>query len=114
MKRVFSAGAEREKITPEPGVLLYGYNPDQVSYSVNDDLNITALAVAQDDITALMLTADNGDMSNALSDDFRKRLSEKTGVSVSELYCSFLTVTRSPNAVIPSACTAIRLVRALL
>ncbi|MBE6552041.1 MAG: hypothetical protein E7665_07890 [Ruminococcaceae bacterium] len=97
MKRVFSAGAAREKITPEPGVLLYGYNPHQVSHSVNDDLNVTALAIAEDDAVVLMLTADNGDMGNELSMDFRKRLSAECGVGVSNILISCTHTHSAPN-----------------
>ena len=43
---VFLAGAAREDTTPPVGTLLYGYNPHQESYSVHDNLTVTALAVS--------------------------------------------------------------------
>ncbi len=97
MKNTFSAGAAREIITPEVGTLLYGYNPHQESYSVNDDLNVTALALSENDTTALMLTVDNGDMGNSVSLDLRKRLSEECGVCVKNILVSCTHTHSAPN-----------------
>ena len=73
MNNSFFAGAAREITTPKIGTLLYGYRPDLVSKAVHDDLSVTALAVSQSGNTALLITAEVGDIQTALCDETREK-----------------------------------------
>lgn len=74
------AGAARRCITPPVGCCLYGYIPDFHSTSKNDDLNVTAVAFKEGSTAVIMLSADLGDVENAINDRVRDLIAEKTGI----------------------------------
>lgn len=51
-------GVAREIITPEVGGQIYGYYPDFLSETIEDDLNVTAFYFKQDNTQALMLSVE--------------------------------------------------------
>ena len=93
----FSAGAAREDITPAVGTLLYGYNPDTVSTSVHDPLQVTAVAFRQGTESALLLTVTVGDFATALSDEIRGGIGEELGLSADRIVIAATHTHSAPN-----------------
>ena len=94
---VFLAGAAREDTTPVLGTFLYGYRPDIACEAVHDPLSVTALAVSQGSKTALLLTAEIGDIQTALCDELREAISEHCGVDKSNIIVSSTHTHTAPN-----------------
>lgn len=94
---VFLAGAAREDTTPPVGTLLYGYNPHQESYSVHDNLAVTALAVSQYGKTALMLTCALGDLQTELSDKTAEKITAECGIPKEHILISSTHTHSAPN-----------------
>lgn len=96
-KSIFMAGAAREDTTPELGTFLYGYRPDIACKSVHDPLHITALAVSQNGETALLLTAEIGDIQTALCKKIIAEISAVSGVSEKNILISSTHTHTAPN-----------------
>ena len=97
MSNKFLAGASKKDITPPVGTLLYGYRPDLESTSVHDPLSVTALAVANEDETALLLTVEVGDINTALCDDTREKIASVCNVSPKHILISSTHTHSAPN-----------------
>ncbi|MCL2528001.1 MAG: neutral/alkaline non-lysosomal ceramidase N-terminal domain-containing protein [Defluviitaleaceae bacterium] len=74
------AGVAREKITPEVGGFLFGYNDHTQSQAVHDDLRVTALALKSGDDSVLLLSAEVCLINEPLCEEIRKKASEATGI----------------------------------
>lgn len=94
---IFRAGAAKEITTPPVGTLLYGYTPDTVSTSVHDDLSVTCLALSQHEETALLMTAEIGDIQTELTKEILKVLSEETGISERNMIIASTHTHSAPN-----------------
>lgn len=81
----FLAGAGRQVITPAVGARLYGYTPDVVSESVNDDLTASAFAFARGDVKALLISVTVCLVNTALSDEIRAAVAAATGVPAAHI-----------------------------
>ncbi len=90
-------GVGREVITPSVGGHLYGYNPDIISESVNDDLTVTAFYFEQDSKKALMLSICVCEINTALCDELRRMLEEKTGVPKENIMLCAIHTHSAPN-----------------
>ena len=97
MNNNFLAGAAREITTPKIGTLLYGYRPDLVSTSVHDDLSVTALAVSQNGKTALLITAEIGDIQTDLCDATREKIAAECGIDKNNILISSTHTHTAPN-----------------
>ena len=82
---ILKCGAAREDITPPVGTLLYGYNPHQVSTSIHDRLNLTAVLFGQRDEYALLVTMTVGDIQNELCGELRTIAGSELGLSPSRV-----------------------------
>ncbi len=91
------AGSAKEITTPPIGTLLYGYTPDMYSDSVHDDLSVTSLAISQHGKTALLITAEIGDMQTALCDETREKISDKTCVPKEHIIIASTHTHSAPN-----------------
>ena len=89
------AGFARVNITPPMGIFVEGYYKERYADGVLDDLEIDALALACGDSKALLLSIDHNGLDKESCTDFRKHISEKTGVSVESI---FISSTHSHNA----------------
>ncbi len=94
---IFKAGAAKEITTPPIGTLLYGYTPDTRSESVHDDLSVTCLAVSQHGETALIITAEIGDIQTELTNEILKILSDKNGISERNMIIASTHTHSAPN-----------------
>lgn len=94
---IFKAGAAKEITTPPVGTLLYGYTPDMVSTSVHDDLSVTCLAVSQHGKTALLITAEIGDLQTELCDETREKISQKTNIPREHIIIASTHTHSAPN-----------------
>ena len=63
MEQNLILGVARTIITPKVGTLLYGYRPDLVSESVNDDLTATAFYFKQGERVALLVSVTLGSVN---------------------------------------------------
>ncbi len=81
MKEQFKIGVAAEVITPPLGTLLYGYAFRRPAAVVNDDLRVSAIAVEQGDVKAIMISADVVSIGSDLGDRIRALVSEETGVN---------------------------------
>lgn len=93
----FMAGAARADITPAVGTLLYGYNPHQVSTSVHDNLNVTALAMRQGEDTALLMSITVGDFQTELCNEIREKIGETCGVPAGRIVIAATHTHSAPN-----------------
>lgn len=94
---IFLAGAAREDTTPELGTFLYGYRPDVACKSVHDPLSITALAVSQYGKTALLLTAEIGDIQTALCKELADEIAKKCNIDEKNILISSTHTHTAPN-----------------
>lgn len=96
-ENIFLAGAAREDTTPVLGTFLYGYRPDIACKSVHDPLHITALAVSQYSQTALLLTAEIGDIQTELCKKMIAEISSVSGVPERNILISSTHTHTAPN-----------------
>lgn len=90
-------GIGRELITPPVGGHLYGYNPDIISQSVNDDLSVTAFYFEQGSVKALMLSITVCEINTCLCTSIREMLQEKTGVPKENIMLCATHTHSAPN-----------------
>lgn len=74
-------GVARRIITPPVGGQLYGYSPDVMSDSVNDDLTVTAFYFKQNDTEALMISATVCLINTSLAQGILLKIEEGFGIS---------------------------------
>lgn len=96
-ENIFLAGASREDTTPEIGTCLYGYIPGNASTSVHDNLHVTSLAVSQNNKTALLISAEIGDIQNELTEVIRKKIAEETDVPEEHIIVASTHTHSAPN-----------------
>lgn len=94
---VFLAGAAREDTTPVLGTFLYGYRPDIACEAVHDPLSVTALAVSQNGETALLLTAEIGDIQTELCNGLREAISKHCNTDKRNIIVSATHTHTAPN-----------------
>lgn len=94
---IFLAGAAREITTPEIGTFLYGYRPDIAAESVHDDLSVTALAIRQGNETALMITAEIGDIQTELCKITIEKIAEFCAIPSKNIMISSTHTHTAPN-----------------
>lgn len=75
------AGAGREIITPPVGAFLYGYRPDVVSTSVNDDLTATVIALKYGDVSAALISVTVCLVQTAIADRIRREVGKAAGIA---------------------------------
>jgi len=80
MKDKLYLGVAERKITPEIGCQLYGYSPDVMSHSVNDDLTVTAFYFRQGETAALMISATVCLIQTELAEDILARIEARFGI----------------------------------
>lgn len=80
MDKKLLLGVSCTNITPEIGAHLYGYRPEFISTSINDDLTATAFFLQQDDIQALMISTTVCLINTALSDEIRSKINSCFGI----------------------------------
>ena len=79
-------GFARVNITPMMGIGLVGYFFERYADGVLDDIEINALAIACGKESVVILTIDNEGLSREVTTDFRKSISEATGLPVEAIY----------------------------
>ncbi len=94
---IFLAGAARKDTTPELGTFLYGYRPDIACKSVHDPLSVTALAVSQNGRTALILTAEIGDIQTELCGKLADEIAKHCNVDKRNILISSTHTHTAPN-----------------
>ncbi len=94
---IFLAGAAREDTTPELGTFLYGYRPDIACKSVHDPLSVTALAVSKCGETALLLTAEIGDIQTELGKELAEEIAKICGIDKRNILISSTHTHTAPN-----------------
>lgn len=80
MENQLRVGVGREIITPSLGTLLYGYAPGRPAESVNDDLRVTCLALADGERQAMLISADICTYGEENAEHLRVMIEEQTGI----------------------------------
>ncbi len=93
----FLCGFSREKVTPELGTKLYGYNPFTPCTEIHDDLFVNAAAFSSGETKALLISADNGDMQTELATSLRKECSDITGIPFQNIIITSTHTHCAPN-----------------
>lgn len=93
----FMVGVGRKNITPEIGAQLYGYSPDLVSESINDDLTATAVALQCGTTAALIVSVTVCLLQTKLTTQIRELLSDKLNITASNIYISATHTHSGPN-----------------
>lgn len=94
---IFLAGAASEDTTPELGTFLYGYRPDIACKSVHDPLSVTALAVSQHSQTALLITAEIGDIQTELCSELSEKIAKHCNIDKRNILISSTHTHTAPN-----------------
>ncbi|MCF7855248.1 MAG: neutral/alkaline non-lysosomal ceramidase N-terminal domain-containing protein [Candidatus Pacebacteria bacterium] len=81
-------GVGRGRITPPVGAMLMGYAPARAAETVHDELAVTAIALEQGQVKALLISADVCVIKDPQSTHFRTRISEATGVPFDNIILS--------------------------
>ena len=90
-------GVAREKITPEIGGQLYGYNPDVRSTSLADDLTVTAFYFVDGDKKALLITATVCLIKTEYANELLDRVSKQSGIEKSNIILAATHTHSGPN-----------------
>ena len=80
------AGYSRVDITPMLGIGVAGYYKPRYAEGILDVLEINALALACDEDRAVLLSIDHCGITQNMISEFRKHISEVTGVSTEGIY----------------------------
>ena len=80
MNEHFQVGVGRKDITPELGGQLLGYRPRN-STSVHDALKVTAIALCQGDVKAMVISADVCLIKTELADKIKTLITFETGIT---------------------------------
>ena len=94
---IFKAGAARADITPPVGTMMFGYRPNHASTSINDPLEVTALALSEGDVTVIMLTATVCEFQTALAEELRTAVGGLLGIPASRVILSATHTHSGPN-----------------
>ena len=84
----FYVGFARADVTPMMGIGLSGYFIPRYADGILDKLEINALALATDEKRILLINVDNEGIRMTVLDEFRKRISEATGVAYDSIFIS--------------------------
>lgn len=84
----FYAGFARANVTPMMGIGLSGYFIPRYADGILDELEVNALAVAQGDSKVLLISVDNEGIRAIVLDEFRRSISEATGVPAESIFIS--------------------------
>lgn len=84
----FYAGFARANVTPMMGIGLSGYFIPRYADGILDELEVNALAVAQGDSKVLLISVDNEGIRATVLDEFRRSISEATGVPAESIFIS--------------------------
>ena len=90
-------GVAKRVITPSIGGQLYGYRPDILSTTVNDDLAVAAFYFEQGETKALMISAEVCIIQTKLAEDILSAIEEKFGVSRQCIMLSATHTHSGPN-----------------
>lgn len=82
------AGFARVNINPPMGISIRGYFKERLADGVLDDLEINALALECDGVKAILLCLDHCGIEQNLCSDYRKAISDVTGVPMEHIIIS--------------------------
>lgn len=80
------AGFSRVDVTPMLGIAITGYFKERYAEGVLDALEINALALQCNDDKALLMTIDNLHLSRETTTEYRKHISDRTGLKMESIY----------------------------
>ena len=80
------AGFSRVNITPMMGIDLCGYFISRYADGVLDELEINALALSCGEKKVVLLSVDNCGIVKGITDEYRKHISEVTGLPMEAIY----------------------------
>ena len=86
MKTGLQAGFARVNVNPPLGIDINGYWVRRTAEGFLDDLEVNALALKNGDKTVLLIAVDNVGIAQIFYDDFRKSISEKTGLPIEAVF----------------------------
>lgn len=95
----FYAGAGREIITPPVGTLLFGYRPDVVSESVNDDLTTTAVMISDGENKAVLISMTVCEIDIGISNTIRRKVGETVGIPADNVIVAATHTHSAPTTV---------------
>ena len=82
-------GVAKRCISPALGTILFGYPRQRPALSIGDDLYVVAAAFAYGDAKAILISADICLVTEETAMEFRREISEKTGIAVeSIIFCT--------------------------
>jgi hypothetical protein len=93
------AGIGRKTITPEIGGNLFGYRPDVVSESLNDDLTVTAAAFCDGRDELVLISATVCLISDGLANEVRNQTGAALGIDPSRVVICATHTHSGPNTV---------------
>ena len=97
MKHKLLCGIGRAVITPKVGCNLYGYSPDVISTSVNDDLTSTAFYFDDGEKAAMMISVTVCNVENGISLNIRKQISDELSVPLGNIILAAIHTHSGPN-----------------
>lgn len=85
-KNNLKAGFARVNITPPMGIPIWGYYKVRIADGVLDELESNAVALSCDDVSVLLITVDHCGLVKEVLDEFRAKISERTGVPTDAIF----------------------------
>ena len=86
MENKLQVGFSRLDITPPMGVPVIGYFKVRIADGVLDNLEVNAIALRHGKDTVLLLSVDNCAINREKADEFKKAISDKTGVPTDAIF----------------------------
>ena len=99
----FEAGFSRVNVTPMLGIAITGYYKPRYAEGVLDDLEINAVAVRKDGVSAVLLTIDNCGVESNVFDVYREDIAKATGVDASAVFIHSTHTHTGPKLCAPEA-----------
>lgn len=99
-KKVLKVGFARANVNPPMGIDVTGYYKVRKADGILDDLEINVVAINLGEKTVLMMAIDHCGLSKKVIDDFKVKITERTGVPAEAIYLH-ATHTHTGPSVLP-------------
>lgn len=98
MENQFKAGFARANITPPMGIPVWGYYKVRLADGVLDELETNAVALSCGETVVLLITVDHCGLVKKVLDEFKSKISERTGLPTDAIFIHSTHTHNGPDA----------------
>ena len=98
MNNLFKAGYAVANVTPPMGIPVWGYYKVRIADGVLDELETNAVALAHGDTKVLLITVDHCGLVKEVLDQFKAKITERTGVPTDAIFIHSTHTHTGPDA----------------